>query len=93
MHGNSKDACALTRLLRMAKEILTTGKVIVRRPDREELLAIKRGELKYEDIIEYAENMNNELDLLYKTTKLPNEPDRKFFDELCSEIVEEYLLK
>jgi len=88
---DSKDATALIRLLRMGKEILTTGKVIVRRPDREELLAIKRGEWKYEDIISYAEETNLELDLLYKTTKLPNEPNRKFFDELCSEIVEEFI--
>jgi hypothetical protein len=92
---DAKDACALVCISRMAKEILETGKVIVKRTeDREELLSIKRGEWSYEEVVDYAEKSNLELDELYKTTfKLPNEPDRKFFNNLCSEIVEEYLWK
>jgi predicted nucleotidyltransferase len=88
---DAKDATSLIRLLRMAKEILTTGEVLVKRPDREELLAIKQGVWTYEQIVEYAEKANIELDELYKITKLPKEPDRVFFDKLCQEIIEEYL--
>ncbi len=91
---DAKDAAALVRIMRMAKEILSTGKVIVERiDDREELLAIKNGAWEYDKIIEYAENMEKELDELYKTSSLPKEPDRKFIDKLCQRIVESYLLK
>lgn len=90
---DAKDACCLIRLIRMAKEILTTGQVIVKRVnDREELLAIKQGAWTYEQVVEYAEKANNELDELYKTTKLPKEPNRIFFDNLCQEIIGEYLI-
>ena len=46
-HGGGCDAKNMMhtfRLLRMAKEIATTGKPLVRRPDRDELLEIKSGQ-------------------------------------------------
>lgn len=88
---DGKDAAALVRLMRMAKEILSTGKVIVERPDREDLLAIKNGLWTYEQVIEFAEKWDKDLDDYYKSSKLPKEPDRKFINYLCSEIVEEFL--
>ena len=78
----------------MNKEILTTGKVIVKRPDREELLYIRNGGWTYEQIVEYAEKEEKEIDELYKTSNiLPHTPDTKFLDNLCIELVEEALFK
>lgn len=94
IHGNCKDGAALIRIMRMGKEILSTGNVIVERlDDREELLDIKRGKWPYEKVIEEGEKLEKEMEVLYSTTKLPNEPNRKLANKLCIEIVEEFLSK
>jgi uncharacterized protein len=88
--ADMKHGYHLIRLLRMAREILTTGKVLVKRPDREELIAIRNGAWTYEKLVEVAEGMNKELDELYKTCKvLPKTPDMKYLDELCIGLIEQ----
>jgi uncharacterized protein len=89
-----KHAYHLIRLLRMCREILTTGKVIVKRPDREELLAIRNGAWTYEQIVDFAEKEDQALQEIYQTcTILPKVPDSKFIDQLCIELVEKSLSK
>lgn len=88
---DGKHALHLVRLIRMGKEILSTGKVIVHRPDKDELLAIKNGAWTYEQLEEYAEKMQTEIELIYKTSKLQDKPDRVFLDNLCTEIIDEYV--
>lgn len=76
-HGyDTKHAHHLVRLLRMAVEILRTGQVYVLRDDAEELKAIRDGAWTYEEIVEYAEHMNNEvINVHYKNTHLPKTTD------------------
>jgi len=88
---DTKHAGHLVRLLRMCREILATGKVIVKRPDRDELLAIRNGAWKYEDLITWAAQQDEELTLMMKTSVLPRAPDRNALDVLCQELVEESL--
>lgn len=89
-----KHASHLVRLMREGKEILTTGQVIVKRPDREELIAIKNGAWSYEKIIEYAEKMQKEMDELYeKCTILPKTTDTVYLDKLCMKLIEKSLSK
>lgn len=89
---DTKHAYHLVRLIRMCREVLTTGKVIVKRPDREELLAIRNGAWTYEQLIEFAESEDIALNELYnKSNVLPKVPDRAFLDKLCIEITEEFL--
>ncbi len=76
---DTKHAAHLVRLLRMGYEILTEGKVVVNRPDREELLAIRNGAWSYEKLIEYAEEMQKKIDESYKTSSLPRSVD---YDDL-----------
>jgi hypothetical protein len=90
---DTKNAYHLVRLLRMCREILTTGKVIVKRPDREELLAIRRGEWSYEKIIDYAEEQNNFIKNYNGKDFLPAAPDSKFLDDLCINLIEKSLSK
>jgi predicted nucleotidyltransferase len=88
---DTKHGMHLVRLLRMGTEILTTGKVLVKRPDAEELLAIRNnGLLTYEEIVAYAESMDSALTGLYNsgTSPLPKEPDRKALDELCVRMIQ-----
>jgi predicted nucleotidyltransferase len=81
---DTKHAMHLVRLLRMCREILTTGEVLVKRPDRDELLAIRNGAWKYDELLEWAEKQDQEMEELYKTSTLPHGPDRNYLDKLCS---------
>lgn len=87
---DGKHAMHLVRLLKMAKEILTTGEVHVRRPDAQELLAIRYGERQYEEIIAWAEAADAELAELYEKSTLRHSPDLAAIDEIYREIVCEY---
>lgn len=91
IHGNSKHAYHLIRLLRMCREILTTGEVIVKRPDAEELLAIRNGAWTADEVIDWAEKEDKALEAVTKNSPLPKSPDRVALDELCRELVCEHL--
>ena len=91
-HGyDSKHGMHLVRLMRMCREILATGEVAVRRPDAEELLAIRHGAWSYEALMEWARNQDAELEAVYKTSTLPHSPDRTAIDALCVRIVEQVM--
>jgi len=77
---DTKHGGHVVRLLRMAKEILTEHKVIVRRPDAEELVSIRRGAWSYDQMIEWAEKEEANLNILMKESTLPSQPDRETLD-------------
>lgn len=73
---DTKHAAHLIRLLRMGNEILEQGQVIVQRPDAAELLDIRAGKWKYEELVEYAESLDKNIrEVLYKTSSLRHSPD------------------
>jgi len=84
---DTKHGMHLVRLLRMGVEILRDQKVLVKRPDAQELLEIRAGAWTYERLLEYAQDQLVLLDDLYKTSTLPDAPDRNALDRLCSDIV------
>jgi predicted nucleotidyltransferase len=88
---DTKHAAHLVRLLRMGREILTTGEVNVWRGDLDaaELLAIRAGEWRYDDLVAWAEAAQAELVAAAKTTALPRAPDFAGADALCVELVRE----
>jgi hypothetical protein len=84
---DTKHAMHLVRLMRMGVEILTTGEVLVKRPDAEELLAIRNGAWSYDQIIEYAEYMDNEVrEVWYNKTSLPKKPNVKLATKVLIEV-------
>lgn len=85
---DTKHGMHLVRLMRMCREILTAGQVIVKRPDAEELLAIRNGAWPYDQLVEWAESEDIALEEVAKTSPLPRSPDRVALDALCCEIVE-----
>lgn len=71
-----KHAMHLVRLFRMGKEALEEGVIKVRRPDAEELLAIRDGLWSYEECISYADEMDKLIrNKLYKMSPLPKRPN------------------
>lgn len=85
---DAKHAMHLVRLMRMCREILTSGAVVVRRPDREELLAIRNGAWGYDQLIEWADQQDTEMQALYEASPLPHSPNRPNLSILCQELVE-----
>ena len=84
---DTKHAMHLVRLLRMGAEALEFGKVIVKRPDAEELLSVRNGAWTYEELIEYAEHMDNHIKtVLYPSTSLQRSTDRKYAAQLIMDI-------
>lgn len=79
---DTKHACHLVRLIRMCREILETGKVLVKRPDAEELRAIRAGAWTYERVCEFAESEDIALNEVVKQSKLPAGPDLKKIQEI-----------
>lgn len=86
-----KHGMHLCRLMRMCKEILVTGEVLVKRPDREELLAIRNGEWSYDRLIEFAEKAEAECAALYETSTLRKEPDRVKLDSDIVDMIDRYV--
>ncbi len=85
---DTKHALHLVRLLRMGAEILETGVVQVRRPDREELLAIRDGAWSYDELMEQAEALSAKVKAAARTSALPAVSDEAALNTLCAEVVE-----
>ncbi len=84
---DTKHAMHLVRLLRMGKEILSTGQVLVKRPDAAELLEIRDGAWSYDELVKYAESMDKEVrEVLYKKTELRKKPDLKLAAKVLMEV-------
>lgn len=87
-HGQQYDGKNLMhckRLLQISREIAETGTITIRRPNREELLDIRKGRVKLEDLIGWAEKEMEELDVLFDNSNLP--------DDVDSEVINKVLIK
>jgi len=97
---DTKHASHLVRLMRMGYEIITEGKVIVRRPDAEELLAIKNGAWSFDKVMEFKDEMEKKLDAEYLRQKkliaegqpvpIPREVNKEQLNKLYHELYNEY---
>lgn len=87
-HGyDTKHASHLVRLLRMGEEVLSTGEVLVRRPDAQELLDIRAGKYTYEELVSWAEAQDEKIrGELYKNTCLRKTPDINLASKVLMEL-------
>lgn len=88
--GNSKNMMHCIRLTRMAIEIAEQKKVIVRRPDAEELLRIRNGDAEYGDLLNESETSIKLLDELYERSDLPEKIDPKFVNDILLNFRKKY---
>ena len=90
---DTKHAMHLVRLLRMGVEALRDEEIVVKRPDADELLAIRNGAWTYEEVVAYAESMDKEVrEVWYKKTKLRKKPNIHLAADILME-VQEYVWK
>ena len=79
-HGNVKwkHVMHLIRLLLSGTRALQEGIVPVRvEEDRDALLAIKRGEMPWEDVDAWRQNLHRKFDLAFEHSTLPDRPDHE----------------
>jgi uncharacterized protein len=92
-HGKKYDAKNMMhvfRLLLVAKEIATEGKVNVVRKDRDFLLAIKEGKFEYDELVAKATALKDELPLLYQQAALIDVPDIELIERMLIKMREVY---
>lgn len=84
---DTKHAMHLVRLMRMGLEILQTGELRVRRPDAEELNAIRDGALTYDQLMEAAMGLQARIEDAAGRSRLPADVDYGRVDRLVFEVV------
>lgn len=88
---DTKHSYHLVRLVRLGEELLLTGKMtIYNRPDVEEFRAIRRGEWSYQQLLEFAEGIDEHMAEVEKSSVLPYSPDRPAIDAFYQELIERY---
>jgi uncharacterized protein len=92
-HGQQYDGKNLMhckRLLQIAREIAETGTFSVRRPNREELMDVRKGRVDLGELLEWAENEMNELDTLFDNSNLPYEVESDLINRTLVKIRKDF---
>ena len=92
-HGKNYDAKNMLhvfRLLQMAEEIAETGQLNVRRPNREFLLQIRRGEFEYEELVAEAEQLVGRVETALAISTLPEAPDKAAAEHLLRKVRQQF---
>ena len=92
-HGqriDGKNMMHCMRLIRMATEIGQGKGIIVRRPDAQELLAIRRGEVDLDSLIDIADNAIENMDKIFENADLPNKVSKDLVNDLLVSIRTEF---
>lgn len=92
-HGqriDGKNMMHCMRLIRMAQEIGRGEGIIVRRPDAQELLSIRRGEVDLDKLIEIADREIADMDTIFDNSDLPKNIQEGMIDALLVTIRREF---
>lgn len=92
-HGqkiDGKNMMHCMRLIRMAQEIGAGKGIQVRRPDREYLLSIRRGEVDLETLIKEADAAIEEMDRIFDESDLPNKVNPNLVNDLLIKIRKQF---
>ena len=95
-HGqkiDGKNMMHCKRLLEMSIEIGRGEGIIVRRPNAQGLLAIRRGEVDLKTLIDESEKMISELDSIFADSNLPDSVDPDLVHNLLVQIRRKFYSK
>lgn len=84
-----KFAYHVVRLLDEAEQILLLGDIDLQR-NREQLKAIRRGDMTEQDILDWAASKEKQLEKVFTESKLPTEPDEDRLRSLLLECLEHH---
>lgn len=82
VQGNSKNMLHTIRLLLMCKDIYTKKQIIVERPERNFLLEIKSGKYEYDYLLNYAQELLNEIEELNNVSDLREDLDMDYLNNI-----------
>lgn len=88
---DTKMAMHCIRLLQSAIEIMETHDYSAFRPNRQELLAIRVGKYKFEEILDYIQELDDKVNELFETSTLPEKCDYNKINEWLIDINERAL--
>jgi hypothetical protein len=74
----------------MAEEIAKEHTITVRRPNRDFLMRIRKGEFAYDDLISMADEKIETIQEAFAASDLPDTPDREALEEVLIQIREEW---
>ena len=83
---DGKNMLHCVRLIDVATEIAEKGELIVKRPNADFLLKIRRGEVDLEEILSTCESKLKTLDELFLDSNLPNEVNQDMVRDILREI-------
>ena len=87
-HGyDTKHAMHLLRLMHTGLELLQTGELRVRRPDADQLNAVRDGSLSFEALLARATDLEAQMHAAARDTSLPDQIDFAFIDNLALELI------
>jgi len=83
-----KHAMHLVRLMRTCRDLVVDGVMRVERPDRDELLEIRRGAWSFERLVEDVQRYGEEADRVTRLgcSPLPAAPDEAAINRACIEL-------
>lgn len=93
---DTKYASHLVRLLLEAIEIITTGNLVYPLQEKDLIMKIKKGEMKFEEVIELVEELEKRFKSFENTPELiviPEKADIKAIEKFVIEIYKDFLLK
>ncbi len=91
---DTKHASHLYRLFSQCEEILLTGTLTLKKPERVEIMRnIRNGGWSYEKLVEFSDREDKRMDLLYEKSNLRHSPNITFINNLCIELIEGFLRK
>lgn len=93
-HGqkiDGKNMMHCYRLIQMAKEIATEHKLIVERPNRQELLDIRYGKYDLQSLIDKTSDLEQEVSELFDKSDLPDKVDNEKVNNILIDIRKNYL--
>ena len=88
-HGqkiDGKNMMHCMRLMQMSREIAEGKGIIVRRPNADELISIRKGEVDLQTLINKVESEIIEIDNLFNSSNLPESVDSEFISNLILRI-------
>lgn len=90
---DTKNAQHLIRLLRQGVEYLTTGELMVERPDAQQLISIKQGAWSLDRVHDEAKRLFGKMEEANAASTLPEKPDINAINVLLQEILLDALTK
>lgn len=83
---DGKNMMHCLRMLDMAIEVAEGKGVNLVRPNREWLLSVRKGMVKYDEIIDLIEEKKNRMDELFLKSDLPDKVDEDFVNDIILQI-------